>query len=145
MKINVRTESYFGVRLLPIQQRSVLEKLNHHLEFEFVTLANGWYPILGATNEYGVVERFIIDVDPRNMNLFDNVAITDIRLQEMQGLKIKKMKRNQTNLSVNLMGFSILKGEIEEWLTMISKNKRPYLYMNQLLNFGIYTLPYQST
>ncbi len=49
-----------------------------HLDFEFVTKADGWYPVLGETHEYGTVERIFIDVNPNDWNLFENDPITEI-------------------------------------------------------------------
>lgn len=48
-------------------------------DFEFITNADGFYPVLAETNESGMVERMFIDVNPRNWGLFknDNVTIID--------------------------------------------------------------------
>jgi hypothetical protein len=53
------------------------------LDFKFVTMTDGWYPVLGETNDNGVVERIIIEVEPGN--LFDNDEITEIDLDDVIG------------------------------------------------------------
>ncbi|MGM0887189.1 MAG: hypothetical protein ACQEW5_09505 [Bacillota bacterium] len=55
------------------------------LDVKFFTRIDGMYPILGATNENGVVERIIIDVDPIGLGLFDYDSITEIDLDDVIG------------------------------------------------------------
>lgn len=47
-------------------------------DFEFITNADGFYPVLAETNESGMVERIFIDVNPRNWNLFEYDEVTMI-------------------------------------------------------------------
>lgn len=55
------------------------------LDLRFFTGIDGMYPILGATNENGVVERIIIDVDPAELGLFDYDGITEINSDDIIG------------------------------------------------------------
>lgn len=49
-----------------------------HLDLEFTTKMDGFYPVFGETNEKGIVERIFIDMNPLSLNLFENDSITKI-------------------------------------------------------------------
>ena len=62
------------------------------LDLEYVTKIDGFYPIYGETNEKGIVERLFIDVNPHNLNLFENDEVTIIEPEDI----VTEQQKQQT-------------------------------------------------
>jgi hypothetical protein len=60
-----------------------------HSDFIFTTKADGYYPILAETNEIGMVERIVIDVNPHNWDLFKNDTVTNIHPNDIVTGKVE--------------------------------------------------------
>ena len=61
-----------------------------HLDLEFTTKADGFYPVFAETNEIGMVERIFIDVNPSGWDLFKNDKVTVIDPEDVVSGEIDK-------------------------------------------------------